>query len=382
MKNHANIVKTIFKIILGIVLGLVFSFVTIVCLEITLPKPNPFRKDGLNLWLVGPLIAAWLFFMLWLILRRPSSKNIQTQGIEHLPESVSELIDAIIDTMRYRKSVRAEVRQELTDHFTDALKNCENEQQKQERIKELIEAFGDVELLATLIRRGKKRCQPLWRKILTHIPHTIGVLILLLVFYLGWFFTGKPEISRNYLEVFNQQVRPVADENQNAWPYYEQAAQNYVKSKVINIKTGSLEVEAQEQHYDEENFIKFDDSPRSLEKLSQEQRQILEQWLSDNRQVLDLALQGNQKPYCWRNYSCGEETPTEMIGVLIPNLSVLKGLGRLLCWQGLTEAHQGEFEKAGKSLCESYTHHRSCCRSGWSSHRRCRPGKRRCMGGR
>ena len=54
----------ILKVISGIILGLVFSFVTIVCLEILLPKPNPFRKEGLNLWLTAPIIAAWVFFML------------------------------------------------------------------------------------------------------------------------------------------------------------------------------------------------------------------------------------------------------------------------------------------------------------------------------
>ena len=354
MKNYTKVVKTILKITLGIVLGLVFSFVTIVCLEILLPKPNPFRMEGLNLWCIGPVIAGWLFLMLWLFLRRPSSKNIQTNGVEDLPLSVLELIDAIIDAMRYRKNVRAEVRQELTDHFTDALADCESEQQKQERIKELIEAFGDVELLATLIRRGKKRCQPLWRKVLSHIPHTIAVLILLLVLYIGWFFTGKPEISRNYLEIFNQQVRPVADESQNAWPYYEQAAQCYIKPKILNIETDSLEAEDKEKSYDEEDFVKFEDSPRNLQILSQQEQRILEQWLADNQQAINYILQGNQKPYYWRSYSCGEEGPTEMIGVLIPNLSELRNLGRLLCWQGLTEAHQGKFKNAGKSVCESY----------------------------
>ena len=60
----------VLKIIAGIVLGLVFSFVTIVCLEVLLPKPNPFRKEGLNLWLTAPIIAGWLFLILWLLLRK------------------------------------------------------------------------------------------------------------------------------------------------------------------------------------------------------------------------------------------------------------------------------------------------------------------------
>ena len=128
----------ILKIITGVILGLVFSFLTIVCLEIVLPKPNPFRAEGLNLWLTAPIVAAWVFFLLWLLLRKPTAKKNHTPGIELLPESSSELIDGIIDTMKYRRSVCADVRQELTDHFTDALADCETDDKKQQASKELI----------------------------------------------------------------------------------------------------------------------------------------------------------------------------------------------------------------------------------------------------
>ena len=358
MKNFAGIFMVILKIILGIIFGLFLSLVTIVGLEFALPDPNPFRKETVNLWLIAPIIAGWLFLMLWLMLRKWSSGKIETSGIDHLPESVSELIDAVIEAMRYRKGARTEVRQELTDHFTDALADCTNEQEKKERIKTLIEDFGNVELLGTLIRRGKKRCQPFWLKVLTHIPHAIGVLILLLVLYIGWFFTGKPQITTNYINVFNEQVRPEVAESQNAWPFYEQAVKNYVKPNAIDPKTESFVTEDSEdsqQASGQEELINLDVSPQPLKNLSQEEYRILVQWLADNRQALELIREGNQKPYCWRTYSCEDETQTEMIAILMPSLSELKKLTCLLCWRGLIDANLGDFDQSCDSFLESYS---------------------------
>jgi hypothetical protein len=358
MRYNRYLFTTIIKILLGIVIGLALSFVTIVCLEILLPKPNPFRKEAVNLWLVAPIIAGWLFVMLYLMLRKPSSKTIQTAGTKDLPASIAELVDGIIDAMRYRKSIRAEVRQELTDHFTDALADCQDEQERQECIKALIEEFGDSELLGILIRRGKKRCQPVWAKILTHIPHAIGVLILLLIFYVGWFVTGKPQISTNYITVFNQQVRPSVDDNMNAWPYYEQAAHNYVPPKRLNPDTGELIAEDQKEQFPPdqyEKFITLDISPENPHGLSPAERIILDQWLADNRHTMELIRQGNQKPHYWRTYACGDEETAEMISVLLPELNELKRLTQSLCWQAFIEASRGDFNNAFDSTFQAYS---------------------------
>jgi len=82
---------------------------------------------------------------------------------EHLPAVVAEYIELIIRKMRYRQKVRQEVRAELAGHFADALADCKTDQERQERALRLINEFGDGRLLAKLIRRGKKRCRPLWR---------------------------------------------------------------------------------------------------------------------------------------------------------------------------------------------------------------------------
>lgn len=324
----------VLKIILGIVLGLVFSFVTIVCLEIVLPKPNPFRVEGFNLWLTGPIVAAWLFLMLCILLTKPSAKKIQTEGIEHLPVSISELINGIIDAMRYRRSVRADVRQELTDHFTDALAFCENELEKQKRIGELIAEFGDIKLLGALIRRGKKRCRPLWRTMVARAFQFFGICFLLLILYIGWFFTGKPVISTDYLEILNQQVKPVADDSQNAWPFYKQAAEKYVKCE-------------------NEDFDFHPASPSPFTR-SEQDLLVIRQAITNNQESFELIRQGNEKPYYWQIYRIGEGQ-NELLEMLLPHLSDYKKMTYLMCWQGLLNAKQDDFGIAFSNLLDVYS---------------------------
>ncbi|MHC4783572.1 MAG: hypothetical protein ACYSQY_02695 [Planctomycetota bacterium] len=323
------------KVVLGIILGLVFSFVSIVGLEVLLPKPNPFRRDGLNLWLTTPIIAGWLFLFLWLLLRKPSPKKIHMPSIEHLPVSVSEFINGVINAMKYNRTVRAEVQQELTDHFTDALAECETEEEKQEVTKELVQTFGDIELLGKLLRRAKKRCRPLWRTMVARTFQSIGICVLLLVLYIGWFFTGKPKISTDYLEILNQQVKPTADDSQNAWPFYKQAAEKYIKSE-------------------DEDFDFHPTNPSPFTR-SEQDKQIIQQSIIENQDSLALIQQGNQKPYYWQVYDNGEIEDGEMMAVLLPNLQDYKNLTSLMCWQGLLNAEQGNIEKTFDDLLEVYS---------------------------
>jgi hypothetical protein len=210
---------------------------------------------------------------------------------DKLPKVVTEYIDAVVRKVKYRKKVRAEVRRELEAHFADALHGCESEEERQKRAQALIAGFGDVKVLAKLIRRGKKRCRPLWRTLVVRAFQLVGVLFLLLVLYIGWFFSGKPIITTNYLEVLNTRVRPTPDESLNAEPFYAQAIKAYVPPESVadSPQTNS----------------EFESSPESIDALTTEEQALLEQWLTANKKTVDLIQQGNQKPYDWRTYATG-----------------------------------------------------------------------------
>jgi len=259
---------------------------------------------------------------------------------EKLPEVVTEYINAVVKQIKYRKSVRAEVRQELEAHFADALHGCESEDERQKRARALIAGFGEVKLLAKLIRRGKKRCRPLWRTLVVRAFQLVGVLFLLLLLYIGWFFSGKPIITTNYLEVLNTQVRPAADESLNARHLYEQAINAYVAPQHVQSPDGPPQ--------------EFDTSPRKYSSLSPQERQVMEQWLSGNQKTIELIRQGNQLPHYWWMYATAADS-SELVSIYFPHLQEFRRIARLLCWNAVAEAEQGHFEQAIDSLIECYS---------------------------
>jgi competence protein ComGC len=252
-----------------------------------------------------------------------------------LPQIVLDYVDLIIRKMKYSRKVRHDVRAELLAHFEDALQGVDNEQDRQKQAEELICEFGDAKLLAVLIRRGKKRCRPMWQKALIRIFQTTCLLFLLLILYIGWFVTGKPVVKTNYVAQMNQLVRFAADDSQNAWPLYKEAAVQY-KNPDAND---------------------FNLMPQAIANLDGTQHRILETWLADNQKAMELVRQGIQKPYYWRVYSNGDSLPDvipQMISVLLPNLQEYKKLAQLFCWEAYLKAQKEDYKEAFDNLLMTY----------------------------
>jgi hypothetical protein len=224
--------------------------------------------------------------------------------------------------MRYRKKVRAEVMAELAAHFEDELRDCKNNEEKEQKAQKLIEQFGDTKLLGTLLRRAKKRCRPLWRTVVAKTFQTFGILILCLTIYLVWFFTGKPVITTNYIAELNRIVRPVADESLNAAFLYDKAAEIY--SKLPDDIYMLLR-----RNYDDANDAN---------------RQTIKKLLSDYKETLDLVVAGTKKSYYWENYKSGQGN--EMMGLLLPNVTEYRKLVYSLCWRAHFRARENQLEDA------------------------------------
>ena len=242
-----------------------------------------------------------------------------------LPCCAKDFIELVIKKMRYRKKVRVDVMAELAAHFEDELWDCKSDEEKQQRAQQLIEEFGDVKLLGVLLRRAKKRCRPLWRTIVAKTFQTIGVIILCFILYLGWFLSGKPVITTNYVEEMNRAVKPVidVDPNLNAAPLYNKAADKVAES-VENLPDDIKELLS-----------------KKYEEATAEQKQLIAKWLTDNKEIFELVIAGTQKPYYWQ--TCEGD---EMMAVLMPNLSGLRKLAYSLRWRAQLRAEQGRYEDA------------------------------------
>jgi hypothetical protein len=249
----------------------------------------------------------------------------------NLPNCAAEFIQLVIKKMRYRKKVRADVMAELVAHFEDGLKDCKSDEEKEQKAQQLIADFGDVKLLAVLLRRAKKRCRPLWRTIVARTFQTIGVLILCFIIYVTWFLSGKPVITTDYVAELNRIVRPAADENLNAAPLYVEAAELVEK---LPDETKEL-------------------LSKKYNEVTSEEKQLIEKWLNENKEILDLVIAGSKKPYYWRKYANKQNTG-EMISILMPHLSEFRKLVHALCWRAWLNVEDGRYEDAFSDIKTCY----------------------------
>ncbi len=238
---------------------------------------------------------------------------------DQLPDCVAAYIKRIVRRLGLTRRVRRDVLGELTDHFVDALGECTDEQDGEKRKKrgrELIEQFGNVKLLGKLIRRGKKRCRPPWKKAIIRAAQAAAVLVICFAFYTWWFVSGTPTINTDYLAMLNRITRPAAADEQNAWSHYKQAIDLYVQAP-------------QDPEHSRRMFWR----DTSLPGATDTKRADLAKWIADNEPAWAEFVAGSRKEHCWVEYATGAEE-TILLSVSIPPLSALRRLGR----QGILRA--------------------------------------------
>ena len=252
------------------------------------------------------------------------------KSLESLPKVALDFIDAVVKKVRYRKKIRQEVCEELTDHFYMALKDCTADEEKQRVAEEVIDEFGDVKVLASLIRRGKKRCRPLWRTAVVRTFQAFGVLILFMTLYSAWFISGKPNIETDYIEALNKHLRPEVKDENNAWASYK---------KAVDLRKDPAE--------DNEFKDIIRDVSLSITNLTDEQREGLNKWIDLNEQAWTEFSIAAEKPYLHREYAYGEGIKDGWsIHVLMPSLHDIKILSRLAVWKSKLAVEQGNNREA------------------------------------
>ena len=259
------------------------------------------------------------------LLERLNSINYE---LERLPASAADYIKLVIENMRYRKIARQEVANELTDHFEQAIKDCKTEEEKQKVTEHLIDNFGDAGLLAVLLRRAKKRCRPLWRTVVARTLQTIAILIICLILYTAWFFTGKPVITTDYVAELNKLVRPSADDSFNAAPIYQKAIDALVEVNDIGMLLGLGFYDANDQ-----------------------QKERIRQWLTKNESALALVTEGSKLPYYWSQYgyddtSMANARESIVSGIQLPRLAAFRRICYALRWRAWISAENGLYESA------------------------------------
>ena len=248
--------------------------------------------------------------------------------LENLPATAADFLKLIIKKMKYRKKVRAEVLTELAAHFEDELKDCTNDNERNQKTKELIEEFGDAKLLSILLRRAKKRCRPLWRTIVARTFQTIGILFLSLILYSLYILSGQPNISTDYAKETLNLARPVADESLNAANLYQKAIDAYKKPPNIEDK----------------DLMQILKAKKWIDELTSRQLDLLKQHIKDNAQTTDLFTRASLKPYYWLDKTDPNNPP--LMYMLLPELAPTRGIAKMIVWQAKLKAYTGDIEGA------------------------------------
>jgi len=263
------------------------------------------------------------------------SENETKSRFNQLPVCAAEYIKQVLKKMRYRRKVRRDVQAELTAHFEDELKDCKTDENREQKAKQLITEFGDVKLLAVLLRRAKKRCRPLWRTALVRSLQVFGIIVLYFFVRFIPLLVGRPIISVNYVDWLNEFVQAGRDEADNARPYYEKAFGLYVEMPQWLSKSRAK-------------------WPTDLNDV---ELNLLSNWLEDNKGAIETLRQGSRRSGCWSEYQSDETelskaplTTVSMVSAIVANaMEILPSYRRLafaLQWQIRYEANNGDIDKA------------------------------------
>jgi hypothetical protein len=293
----------------------------------------------------------------------------KNQDTKDLPAVVSDYIAAVMKKMGYRRKVRQEVKEELVAHFVDALKDCENEKDREERGKELIAEFGDVKLLGVLLRRGKKRCRAKWRTAVVRMFQGIGILLLGLILYCLYISFAQPTIRVDYVAEMTRVNRPVADENLNAAVLYQKAIDNYVEQPKIEHEVKLLldplkyvleEVpfDNQQTQIKEVGLLTAIRDKQWIGDLTEEEVSLLRQWVADNAEAIDYFRAGSERPHCWWKYKTENGrmagTGWPMMNAFLPEQGLMWDMVGLICWRAKLKASEGKIEEGLDDLLKCY----------------------------
>ncbi len=232
---------------------------------------------------------------------------------ENLPPCAADYIKLIIQKMKWRKKVLEDVQAELIAHFEDALRECKTNEEKEKTANKIIENFGDAELIAVLARRAKKRCRPLWQKILIRCFQVIGIIIIYLTIcgiYVSW---GKPNITVNYVEWLNENVRKDRDESLNSAPLIKEA------TKLIVPMPPWL----------------ADSNANWPEDFNQIRLKEFESWLAQNSYAINKFRKAGEKPFYWNFYDANKPDfiKMEFFTALVDEFPLYRKLAQIVDWQ-------------------------------------------------
>ena len=301
-----------------------------------------------------------------------SAKRKNAPALKHiadakLPEELATLITTTITKTKLWKSERAEIALELISHSQDALEAGRTS-------TEIIESFGDPRKVAKLLRRAAKRKRPLYWRTMRNIRRGIGVAFaLIFVVYavqLVRYMTGSPNITTNYAQIINA-PNDAYSEGQKAWPVYKEVSDAW-RIHTDEIQKAHVEFErVQNADPDQEpisgGFFMIPEIPIDHPHYEDMRQLILnfEPKLVQLREAAHRPIIGITLGFIEQEaepvsgvYQLGTYLPPEanpslnptLIELILPHLGQLRQFAKLLYFDAIVAARDGDSERVFENL--------------------------------
>lgn len=274
-----------------------------------------------------------------------------------LPPALSELADRVVRGTRLWPAEQRDVRAELESHFHEGLLDLQAEGLSLEAsVETLCDAFGDPNLAAKLIRRGKKRGRSMMWKITAIVVSSLTVVTALGGGYAAYVMYGKPSPSVDYVAQLNEGITEVPDD-QRAWPILAEA--------LLALTPRPEAIPTELPHPGDANWpaaeVWLAENAAVREQLAEAALRPQLGFVYGNRANLRylkeaVAAEGRAEEAARIEQQVLHPDPLEppTMGILLPHLGQLRNAGRLLVLQARAQQSAGDLAGAWRTLDTAY----------------------------
>lgn len=248
-----------------------------------------------------------------------------------LPGALQELIGTTVRKTRLRWYEKTDVTRELISHFHDGSDSGQTPEH-------LVQQFGDIALAAKLIRRARKRNRSIfYRATVKSLKYAALLAAVTYVLLFVRFYSGSVRLTRNFLKEMNAPILATPEEDR-AWPIYRRA---FLATTPWPNEAGSNAESPSSPGWPA--LLKYIASNQEAMRHYREAaaKPALGMVVSTNPD-LEVQRHNQEFPDRFEPPPPDESDNPPVIGILFPNLHVMRFGSRLLRVDALESAQRGD----------------------------------------
>ncbi|HUN80814.1 MAG TPA: hypothetical protein VMV81_04815 [Phycisphaerae bacterium] len=273
-------------------------------------------------------------------------------GIPRLPEVLTDLTERVVRGTWLWPSEKRDVRKELESHFREGLFELTQEGKSlDESVALLRDEFGDPDIAAKLIRRGKKRGRPMFWKVSVTIVLASVVLLGAGAGYVAYMTFASPTPTVDYIAKINEPTQRVAEQDR-AWPLLREVTLEMLPDLGRIGQMTSLPKPGMAEWADVSELIKKERAfvPKIIEAVHKPAfGYVYGKEGADYLQRRSMITKGQAEPI-----SQPDPLMPPTIGVLMPHLSDIRSIAKFLSLNARDLSMNGDFAAAWQSLDASH----------------------------